>query len=160
MRTCVVMLGLLWGTSAIAAPPAPDPLAGLDPKAVADARELLDLTGAGKLAIQMVDQMMPQMQKMAPNVSPEFWAEFKAEATPEGFVNLVIPIYVEHFTDKDLKSLIKFYKSPAGKKFVAEQPQISQESMEAGRQWGVMLAHQVLAKMPTPGTKPIPADGL
>ena len=39
----------------------------------------------------------------------------------------VTVIYARHFSEDDLKALIAFYKSDAGKHFAAELPAVSQE---------------------------------
>ena len=43
-----------------------------------------------------------------------------------------IDIYVEIFTEKELKDILKFYKTKTGKKFVEVLPDITQKSMLVG----------------------------
>jgi uncharacterized protein len=43
----------------------------------------------------------------------------------------MVPIYQRHFTDADIDSILAFYASPAGHKFLHETPQIVQESIVA-----------------------------
>jgi uncharacterized protein len=46
--------------------------------------------------------------------------------------NAIVAIYQRHLTKTDVEEMIRFYSSPVGKKLVQEQPQIMQESMQAG----------------------------
>jgi uncharacterized protein len=47
-------------------------------------------------------------------------------------LDTIIPIYQRHLTRTDIEELIRFYSSPVGQKLLREQPQILQESMQAG----------------------------
>ena len=44
-----------------------------------------------------------------------------------------ITIYTDAFTEGELAALLEFYKSPIGKKFIAQQPSLVQKSMEVGQ---------------------------
>jgi hypothetical protein len=52
--------------------------------------------------------------------TPEFIDRYLAE---------LIPIYQRHFTRSEVNDLISFYASPAGRKFLREQPILMQESI-------------------------------
>jgi len=45
------------------------------------------------------------------------------------------PIYKEYVTENDLKSMIKFFKSPVGKGFVDAQPEILEKSVGVISEW-------------------------
>ena len=47
--------------------------------------------------------------------------------------NDFISVYTSVFTEKELETLLKFYKSPIGKKFIEQQPVLVQKSMEIGQ---------------------------
>lgn len=55
-----------------------------------------------------------------------------AEMPLDEMMNAAISIYQRHLTKTDLEELIRFYSSPVGQKMISEQPQILQESMQAG----------------------------
>lgn len=48
-------------------------------------------------------------------------------------------VYRKHFSSQDIAALLVFYRSPAGQKFLAEMPSLTQESMRAGGE--VMTKH-------------------
>ena len=106
-------------------------------------RELLALTGAGKLGKQVMDGMMDQFKGM-PGMSPEFVKKFKAMAKPEALVDMIVPIYMKHLDEKTLDAAIAFYKTPEGRALIKAQPKIVQESTAAGTVWGRELAAKVM----------------
>jgi hypothetical protein len=112
-----------------------------------DIKKLLELTGAAKLGIQVIEQMIPSFKKSLPEVPVKFWEEFLAEANADDMVNLIIPIYDEHISHADIKVLIKFYETPAGKRFVKIQPELVRESMATGQKWGRQLALKIMEKL-------------
>jgi len=54
------------------------------------------------------------------------------DAQLDDLLNAIIPIYQRHLTKTDIEEMIRFYSSPVGQKLLREQPQIIQESMQAG----------------------------
>lgn len=116
-----------------------------------DIRELLVLTGSAKLGKQVANQMFDSFEKMYPQVPTEFWDEFKKEMKTDDLINLMVPIYKKYYTDKDIKSLIKFYKTPIGQKTISVMPSVTQDAMVAGQTWGQEIAMKVLEKMKEKG---------
>ena len=58
-------------------------------------------------------------------------------------VDLLVPIYKNHFTEQDLKEAVELYKTPIGKKISGKTPIIAQETMQASMQWGMELAEKM-----------------
>jgi len=58
-------------------------------------------------------------------------------------VDLLVPIYKNHFSEQDLKEAIELYKTPIGKKISEKTPIIAQETMQASMQWGMELAEKM-----------------
>lgn len=94
-------------------------------------QKLLELSGAGKVGIQVMNQMMTSFKSMYSNASQQFWDDFKKEVKAKDIVDLVIPTYEKHYSEQDIEQLIIFYKSPIGQKTIALTPLITQESMIA-----------------------------
>lgn len=116
------------------------------PASAKSVRELMTLTGSGKIGVQVMRNMMPALKRMLPKVPDSFWTEFMKSVHPEDLTALIVPIYQEHFTEEDIQNTIKFYKSPTGKKVIRMLPVIMQESMQVGQQWGQKLAQQAYEK--------------
>ena len=125
---------------------------GLQPAVAAPAteksvRELMEVTGAGDAGMQMLNGILPALKQMAPNAPDEFWEEFMAEVDPDSMIDLIVPIYQRHYSEEDLQAAIDFYTSPAGKRFIAKQGVVMQESMQAGQQWGEQIARRAFERL-------------
>lgn len=114
-------------------------------------QKMLELSGAGKIGIQVMNQMMSSFQSSYSNANQQFWDDFKNEVKAEDIVNLVIPIYDKYYSEQDIEQLIIFYKSPIGQKTIAITPFITKESMIAGQEWGMEIGKKVIEKLKKKG---------
>lgn len=121
---------------------------------VRDIRRLLDLTGAGSLGAQVMDQMLGSFKQAHPAVPAKFWDDLRQELNVGQLTELVVPIYDRHLSYDDVKQLVAFYESPAGRKLISVQPQIVAESMQAGQEWGRAAAERILQRMKEQGYGP------
>ncbi len=64
-----------------------------------------------------------------------------------------IAIYDSHFTADEIKQLLAFYRSPLGQKLTAQQPQMVQEGIAAGRNWGGVVGQRLVARLRGEGYK-------
>ena len=115
------------------------------------ARQLLELTGTIKIAIQTMDNMTASFKKSLPAVPTEFWDEFSKEVNPNDLIELVIPIYCKHYSDDEMLKLIEFYKSPLGQKVIEKLPLISQDSYMAGQEWGRKVGEKAVIRLKEKG---------
>jgi hypothetical protein len=113
--------------------------------------ELLLLMNADKRALQVMDLMFPEFQKLLPDVPDSFWQSARSKIDAKTIFELMIPIYQKHFTPDEIDSLISFYKTPVGRKTIEETPAIMQESMEAGKQWGAVIAEELMKELEKQG---------
>ena len=109
-------------------------------------KELLEVTGAGNLGVQMMQQMLPGLKKLGPDLPESYWDDFISEVDPDELAGLIVPIYQKHFSEEEIRELLRFYRSPTGKKVTETLPMVMQESMVAGQQWGRSLSQRVLKK--------------
>ena len=114
-------------------------------------RKLLKLTGAAAMAKQVMGQMLKNLKPAFPKVPEAFWVKFAKKANTTDLVNQLVPIYDKHLSMADVLGLVKFYKSPVGRKYVRVQPFIVQDSMKVGRAWGLRLANQVVTELKKQG---------
>lgn len=119
-------------------------------------RELMTLTGSGDMGLQVIQNMIPAMKKMLPQVSESFWNEFMKEVNTDELISAIVPIYQKHYTEKDIRVAIDFYRSPAGRRLVEKQPLVMQESMQAGQQWGEQMARRAIEKLKKSENNPSP----
>lgn len=106
-------------------------------------KTLLEMTGSGKLGVQVIQNMLTSFKQNFSNVPEEFWNNFMKEVNPEMLITMIIPIYDKYYTEEDIKKMIEFYQSPVGKKVISTLPQVMQESTQVGQIWGKEIAKKV-----------------
>ena len=57
-------------------------------------------------------------------------------------------LYATRFTEQELKEMLAFYKSPLGKKLIAEEPAFVDRTMSAAQDWAIKLNEEVAAAFP------------
>lgn len=117
----------------------------------ADIKKLMDVTGSGKLGIQVMNQMIGAFKQGKMGVPDKFWEDFMAEINPNELVEMCIPSYEKHFTHAEIKQLLAFYETPLGQKLIRTQPELMQECMIAGQTWGRKLGEKVAKKLEAEG---------
>lgn len=143
LSACALALALsLAARPAIAEPPPTK-----DTPKMTDVKRLLQLTGAAQLGQQVMQQLIPSFKQQMPAVPDRFWQDFIKEANPNELVDQVAVIYDKYLSHDEVKAIIKFYETPAGKKLVSVLPQVTQESMVVGQQWGRQLGERIARKL-------------
>ncbi len=118
-----------------------------------NARYLIKLTGADAVAVQLMNTIFPKIKELAPQVPEAFWQKVSERINLEELVDLVIPIYLKHYTDQEILQLIDFYKSPLGQKVIKELPSITQESYTIGQAWGEKMVDDIFSQLEDAGYK-------
>ncbi len=119
-------------------------------------RELMQLSGVSKvmqtMSTQMNRQMSTVMQQSFPCVKAGYWNGFINAKSMKTLLDRIVPVYQKHFTRAEIDGLLKFYRSPLGRKVTSTMPQIMRESMQIGQQWGRQRAEQMFATLKKNGT--------
>ena len=120
------------------------------------ARELIAVTGASSLFNPLIAGVVEQAKGLFLQQDPslgkdlnEVAAKLRTDLQPR-FVELtdeVARFYANSFSEKELKEILDFYKSPTGKKLLAEQPKIVDSSMKFAQDWANKLSDQVIANI-------------
>ncbi len=103
---------------------------------------------------QAVLDMMEISNTLHPEIDSSFWDEFEGEfmaSSMDDLVDRFLPIYKNHLSLEELQGIIKFYKTPVGKKLIEKTPLIMQESMELGKAWGQEISETALRKLKEKG---------
>ena len=95
----------------------------------------------------MMDMMAKNMNITDIEMIKELKDEMSTDENIAEILNEMRIIYKKHFSQADIKGLIKFYESPIGKKLVKEQPSLMSESMEVGQNWGRSLGEKVYKRI-------------
>lgn len=77
-------------------------------------------------------QGMSQEQQLALMRDIEVYV---AERAGKPFIDQQVIIYDKHYTTSEISDLLKFYKSPTGRKSLTVSPQIGRESVELAQQF-------------------------
>jgi uncharacterized protein len=104
--------------------------------------KMLRLTGMERIVSQMMTQLVASLKGSLTDVPEEFWTKFQEKVKAQDLLEEIIPLYDKYYSLEDLKAVNAFYESPAGKKILATLPQIMQESMKIGQQWGAKIGRQ------------------
>src|SRR5512139_3168668 len=107
-------------------------------------RELMEVFGVNRMFQQMNAQMAGMMGQQLPCVPASYWNNFLDEKGMQDLSEKMIPIYQRHFTAEEIDGLLKFYRSPLGRKVVAEMPATMAEGMQIGQQWGRARAEAMM----------------
>jgi hypothetical protein len=117
-------------------------------------QEMMNISGATESYKVVIVQTFKMLKEQKSQVPDEVWTQFEKsflDASQEELLEILVPIYQKHISLSDLKAVIVFYQSPAGKRFSEKTPLIMQESMQAGQQWGIRLAEQFDKKLKEKG---------
>jgi hypothetical protein len=126
------------------------------PAALLTASEIVTATGAMALFTPLIPGVVEQAKGLFLQQDPslakdanEIAAKMRGDLAPRlsEISGQVAKIYAEHFTEQELKDLLVFYKSPVGKKLIAEQPKIGDASLKFAQDWANKLSDEVVAKM-------------
>jgi hypothetical protein len=110
-------------------------------------RRVLEVTGTQQMMAQMASQMIANFKKAQPEVPDEFWNRFEKKFGSHDLVDQLVPVYDKYYTKQDLDGLLTFYESPVGQKVLKTMPQVMQESMQIGQEWGRQKAQDVIKEL-------------
>ena len=124
--------------------------------AIDTAKEIIALKGAAVIFEALIPGVIEQGKSMFEQQNPalgkdlgEVAAKLRAEFAPR-FADLmteVATLYASSFTEKEIKEILAFYKSPVGKKMISEEPKALEKSMTFAQDWAVKFSDEVLVKM-------------
>lgn len=127
------------------------PAPASQPASEAQVRELMEVFGVSRMLSQMNTQMATMMQQQLTCVPASYWQGFIDDAGARELTERMVPIYQRHFTAADIQGLLKFYRTPLGKKVITEMPATMAEGMQLGQQWGRERAQTMLAQLQKEG---------
>jgi uncharacterized protein len=126
------------------------------PGAITTAKELIITKGAGAIYDPLVPGVIEHAKAVFLQANPmlgkdlnEVALKLRAELAPRGgeVINEVAKLYATRFTEQELKDALAFYKSPLGRKLLAEEPNLLDQSMKNAQTWADKLSEEVIAKM-------------
>jgi uncharacterized protein len=96
---------------------------------------------AKSLFLQTSPMLSKDLNEVAAKLRTDYAGRF---AEP---LNEAAKVYASRFSEQELKDVLTFYKSAAGKKVIADEPLIFQESMTNLDKWASTLSEEIIGKM-------------
>jgi hypothetical protein len=124
--------------------------------AVETAREIVTLKGAASIFDALIPGVIEQGKSMFEQQNPglgkdlsEVAAKLRTEYAPRltELMTEVATLYASYFTEKEIKEILAFYKSPVGKKMITAEPKALDKSMSFAQDWAVKFSDEVLVKI-------------
>ncbi len=126
------------------------------PAALMLAKELSDIKGTTNIfdpiIVGVVESTRQTLAMGNPNMSRDIdavaaqmrneMAARRAELSQE-----LVRVYTQFFTEAELREAVAFYKTPLGKKLLADEPKVAEASMKAADEWSQKFAAEVTNKM-------------
>ena len=103
----------------------------------AAAEALLTLMDMDNLLNQSIDQMLDMQVKQNPAIGaykPQMKTFLSKYMSWASMKDDMIKIYMDEFTEQELKELLAFYQTPLGKKTVQKMPKLMAKGAELGQQ--------------------------
>ncbi|MGO8795332.1 MAG: DUF2059 domain-containing protein [Candidatus Sulfotelmatobacter sp.] len=136
---------------------APASKSKIDPAKEADIRQFMEVAGIKTLMAQTLENMSKSLRPLMTQALPPgeyrdklvelFFAKFQSKADLQQVLDLIVPFYDQHFSDEEIKGLIKFYQTPLGQKMVQVIPQLTTESQQVSQEWGEKLGRQSMIEV-------------
>jgi uncharacterized protein len=109
--------------------------------------KMLRLTGIEKMMDQMVTQLVSTFKTQQLGVPEEFWTKFEKRLKTRDLIDQLIPLYDKYYSLEDLRAANTFYESPAGQRILKATPQLMQESMKIGQEWGQKIGEELAQEL-------------
>lgn len=126
------------------------PVFGQDTDYAKTLRKMFEVSGTEQTFQAAIKQMFTMYKQQFTEIDTETWVELESEFSDTSLDDLtvmLVPVYEKYMTEADLKELITFYESPVGQKYAKSIPLITQESMQVGQQWGMVIGEKFAKKM-------------
>ncbi len=125
------------------------------PGALAAAKELVALKGGAAMFDPLIPGVIesakaqflptnPNLSGPLTEVANQLHKEYASKRAE--ILDLVAKIYAQHFTEAELKDIVAFYKTPAGKKMLTQEPAAIKESLDAAQKWANEFSDTVLQR--------------
>ncbi len=139
-----------------AATPAPAAAAGPTPSHLAVARELLAVNGISSSFAASIPQFFDQVGQTLGQTRPELvkdlnivFAQLKPEfdKRADDLTDKAAHLYATLINEQDLKTIVAFFKSDAGQKYVKTQPDFMRDVVVIMESWREQIATDMMTRV-------------
>ena len=136
------------------------PAAGLaqqspSPAAIEVAKEIVTIKGGDNMFGPLIPNVVEQAKSMFEQQNPALGkdlstvaAKLRTDLAPRmtEVNNEIAKAYASHFTESELREMLAFYKSPVGRKMIAEEPKAIAQAVNFAQSWAQKFSEEVLTK--------------
>jgi len=99
--------------------------------------------------IEQAKTVLLQTNPMLAKELNEVALQLRADDAPKSaeLLNDIAKMYATRFTEQELQDLLAFYKTPLGKKVVAQEYKVIDQSLTYAQSWANKLSDQILTQM-------------
>ncbi len=118
---------------------------------------LIRVTGTMEVMDQLIDVQVPKLmgviRAMGLDAPPSFFEDFEVVAVQEfknskpELMRAIVAIYDTNFTHQEIREVAAFYRSPTGRKIIANTPQVVRQSLVVGQAWGAEISQRVITRL-------------
>ncbi|WP_438344974.1 DUF2059 domain-containing protein [Methylorubrum populi] len=135
-------------------PPAPAPEPDVSPSHLALAREVMLSSGIARSFDSIIPTMAEQIRKNAvtrPDLAKDLDEVLKGldpemELQKQRLITIAARIYAKRLNEAELKDIVAFFRSPAGKRYVETQPQILDDMVGAMQDWTQEVSEYIMVR--------------
>jgi hypothetical protein len=123
--------------------------------ALAAASDILDIKGSMTIFEPLIPGVVEQSKNTLLQINPNYFkdlndisAMLRKEYAPRlaALRTEIVKAYAVRFTEQELKDTLAFYRSPLGKKLLAEEAQFVDKAMSTAQDWAMKLNEEALAR--------------
>jgi hypothetical protein len=123
--------------------------------ALAVAKELVELKSGAGMFDTVISGTVDRLKGLVLQTNPQLVKDInatadvlKAEFAPRRseLVAEVAKLYAARFTEQELKELLAFYKTALGKKLIAQEPQVLDETVRFSQVWAARTSDEILRR--------------
>ncbi|QDZ39830.1 DUF2059 domain-containing protein [Euhalothece natronophila Z-M001] len=111
----------------------------VDPEKASLIRQYIELSNEKEATIETVTLPLEQNPQIPNEVVQEYVRRMEEE-----YVDLVTPIYAEHFTVEQLEAIIEFYQSDIGQSVAEEFPELTHDTFTRFSTWGERTMREII----------------
>jgi hypothetical protein len=121
--------------------------------AMATAKELMQVKGATNIFDPLVPGIIESAKNAFLPTHPGLFRELNEVAAilrtqfasrRNEILDEIARLYAQRFSEAEMKEVIAFYKSPVGRKFVADEPEVIDQGLARTQAWSNKLSDDVL----------------
>jgi hypothetical protein len=123
----------------------------ISPQKLEKIYSLFELTNIKGEADETIDFLIDYFQQLAPNLPDGYIEGMRSEFSSDEYLSKLSEIYDKAYTEQELQSLIDFFGSDIGKKWIEKLPEISNQSYQEMQDWQAKMAIKLREKIEKDG---------